>query len=76
MTMRDDDLRVRPGRISHGNRGARRPQSFVGEVMRAAKRAGMSAIASGQVREGAAPDLVVAGVLRSPSGCARTSGAS
>jgi hypothetical protein len=40
MTMRDDDLRVRPGRISHGNRGARRPQSFVGEVMRAAKRAG------------------------------------
>jgi type IV secretory pathway VirD2 relaxase len=40
MTMRNDDLRVRPGRISHGNRGAERPQSFVGEVMRAAKRAG------------------------------------
>jgi len=40
MTTRDDDLRVRPGRINHGNRGARRPQTFVGEVMRAAKRAG------------------------------------
>jgi type IV secretory pathway VirD2 relaxase len=40
MTRRDDDLRLRPGRIGHGNRGAKRPQSFVGEVMRAAKRAG------------------------------------
>jgi type IV secretory pathway VirD2 relaxase len=40
MTTRDDDLSVRPGRISHGNRGAKRPQTFVGEVMRAAKRAG------------------------------------
>ena len=40
MTRRDDDLRVRPGRIHHGNRGAKRPQTFVGEVMRAAKKAG------------------------------------
>ena len=40
MTMRDDDLRVRPGRIQHGNRGGKRPQTFVGEVMRAAKKAG------------------------------------
>jgi hypothetical protein len=39
MTMRDDDVRVRPGRINHGNRGAKRPQTFVGEVMRGAKRA-------------------------------------
>jgi type IV secretory pathway VirD2 relaxase len=36
----DDDIQVRPGRIRHGNRGARRPQTFVGEVMRAAKKAG------------------------------------
>ena len=36
----DDDLRVRPGRIGRGDRGARRPQTFVGEVMRAARRAG------------------------------------
>jgi type IV secretory pathway VirD2 relaxase len=40
MTRRDDDLRVRPGRIQHGNRGGKRPQTFVGEVMRAAKKAG------------------------------------
>jgi type IV secretory pathway VirD2 relaxase len=40
MTTRDDDVRVRPGWINHGNRGAKRPQTFVGEVMRAAKRAG------------------------------------
>ena len=37
---RDDELRVRPGRIQHGNRGAKRPQTFVGEVMRAGKKAG------------------------------------
>jgi len=40
MTTRDDDLRVRPGRIQHGNLGGKRPQTFVGEVMRAAKKAG------------------------------------
>jgi type IV secretory pathway VirD2 relaxase len=40
MTTRDDDRRVRPGRIQHGNRGGKRPQTFVGEVMRAAKKAG------------------------------------
>jgi len=40
MATRDDELRVRPGRIQDGNRGAKRPKTFVGEVMRAAKRAG------------------------------------
>ena len=30
----------RPGRIRHDNQGVRRPKSFVGEVMRAAKKAG------------------------------------
>jgi type IV secretory pathway VirD2 relaxase len=40
MTVRDDDLRVRPGRIRHGNRGGKNPKTFVGEVMRAAKKAG------------------------------------
>ena len=40
MRARDDSLNIRPGRIRHGNRGARRPKSFVDEVMRAAKRAG------------------------------------
>jgi len=40
MTTRDDDLHVRPGRIRHGNQAAKRPKTFVGEVMRAAKKAG------------------------------------
>lgn len=40
MTTRDDELTVQPGRIKHGVRGAKRPKSFVGEVMRAAKKAG------------------------------------
>ena len=40
MNTNDDDIQVRPGRIRHGNRGAKRPQTFVGEVMRAAKKAG------------------------------------
>jgi hypothetical protein len=40
MTTRDDDFNPRPGRIRHGNQAARRPKSFAGEVMRAAKKAG------------------------------------
>jgi len=40
MTMRDDDFNPRPGRIRHGNQGAKRPKRFVAEVMRAAKKAG------------------------------------
>ena len=40
MNTRDDDIHVRPGRIRHGNHGAKRPQTFVGEVIRAAKKAG------------------------------------
>ena len=40
MTPRDDDFNPRPGRIRHGNQSAKRPKGFVGEVMRAAKKAG------------------------------------
>jgi type IV secretory pathway VirD2 relaxase len=40
MTVRDDEINVRPGRIRPGNRGAKRPKSFVGQVMRAARKAG------------------------------------
>ena len=36
----DDDFQPRPGRIRRGNRGAKRPTTFVAEVMRAAKKAG------------------------------------
>jgi type IV secretory pathway VirD2 relaxase len=52
MNTSDDDIQVRPGRIRHGNRGAKRPQTFVGEVMRAAKKAGHigSSFRSGQGR--------------------------
>lgn len=40
MASRDDDFRIRPGRIKSGTRGAGKPKSFVGQVMRAAKKAG------------------------------------
>ncbi|UPK06361.1 VirD2 family relaxase/mobilization nuclease [Bradyrhizobium sp. 170] len=40
MSEQDNDLRVRPGRIRDGGRSSSRPNSFVGQVMRAAKRAG------------------------------------
>src|SRR3954453_15230269 len=40
MSQRDNDLRVRPGRTRDGGRSSSRPKSFVGQVMRAAKRAG------------------------------------
>ena len=40
MSGRDDEVRVRPGRVRDGGRGAGKPQSFVGQVMRAARRAG------------------------------------
>jgi type IV secretory pathway VirD2 relaxase len=37
---RDDELRIRPGRIRDKGRSAAKPKTFVGEVMRAAKKAG------------------------------------
>ena len=40
MSQRDNDLRVRPGRIRDSGRSSSRPKSFVGQVMRAAKKAG------------------------------------
>jgi type IV secretory pathway VirD2 relaxase len=40
MATRDDQLHIRPGRVRDGNRGAQRPKTFAGEVMRAAKKAG------------------------------------
>jgi type IV secretory pathway VirD2 relaxase len=40
MSQRENDLRIRPGRIRDGGRGAARPKSFVGQVMRAARKAG------------------------------------
>ncbi len=40
MASRDDELRIRPGRVRDGGRGAGKPQSFVGQVMRAVRKAG------------------------------------
>jgi type IV secretory pathway VirD2 relaxase len=40
MTRRGDELRVRPGRIAHGNKGAHKAKSYVAQVMRATKKAG------------------------------------
>jgi type IV secretory pathway VirD2 relaxase len=40
MTTQDDDILIRPGRIKDRSRGANKAKSFVGEVMRAAKKAG------------------------------------
>jgi hypothetical protein len=37
---RNDDFRIRPGRIKHGNHGTKHPKSFVGQMMRAAKKEG------------------------------------
>jgi len=40
VTARDDELRIRPGQVRDGGRGGGKPQSFVGQVMRAARKAG------------------------------------
>src|SRR5260370_1336487 len=53
MTRRDENFHVRPGRIRHDNQGARAPKSFVGEVMRAAKKAGHIGQSFGRSRAGA-----------------------
>ena len=53
MTGRDNDLHIRPGRIRHGNQGVKRPKSFVGEVMRAAKKAGHIGESFGRGKSGA-----------------------
>ena len=46
MSNRDDDLRIRPGRI--GNKGGAKPKSFVNQVLRATKRAGGGSIGAGR----------------------------
>ena len=53
MTSGDDDLHVRPGRIRHGGQSAKHPKSFVGEVMRAAKKAGHVGESFGRGKAGA-----------------------
>jgi type IV secretory pathway VirD2 relaxase len=73
MSQRDNDLRVRPGRIRDGGRGAGKPKSFVGQVMRAAKKAGHSGKGFGEKgrssgsRFGRGRSAALALSLRSPS---------
>ena len=56
MATRDDELRILPGRVHHGDSHAKRPQNFVDEVMRAAKRAGIPAkLSAARARDGVCP---------------------
>ena len=70
MTTREDDLRVRPGRIRDGGRTAR-PKSFVGQVMRAAQKAGQLGprlgARKGHSTFGRGRSAAAAAALRSPS---------
>ena len=61
MNPRDNDLHIRPGRIRDGGRGAARPKSFVGQVMRAARKAGHTGKGFG--RQGAIQALFSVGVV-------------
>src|SRR4051812_3552903 len=42
MNKEDGELHIRPGRIRNGGRGAAKPKSFAGQVMRAARKAGLT----------------------------------
>jgi type IV secretory pathway VirD2 relaxase len=53
MKQRDNEFRVRPGRIRDSRRGLSRPKSFVGQVMRAAKKAGHVGHSFGRSKGGA-----------------------
>lgn len=52
MSQRENDFRLRPGRIRDPHRGAGRPKTFVGEVMRAAKKAGHVGNTFGRTKTG------------------------
>ena len=75
LTMRqpEDDLRIRPGRIRDKGRGAARLKSFVGQVMRAARKAGHTGKGFGREgrrvgsRFGRGRSAALALSLRSPS---------
>ena len=53
MKQHDNEIRVRPGRIRDHGRGPSRPKSFVGQVMRAAKKAGHVGDSVGRGKGGA-----------------------
>ncbi|WP_065754412.1 relaxase/mobilization nuclease domain-containing protein [Bradyrhizobium paxllaeri] len=53
MSQRDNEFRIRPGRIRDSGHGLSRPKSFVGQVMRAAKKAGHVGHSFGRGKGGA-----------------------
>ena len=73
MKRRDDELRLRPGRIGDRGRRAARPKTFVGEVMRAARKAGYTGKGFGRANRGSSSSFgrgrsaALALSLRSPS---------
>jgi type IV secretory pathway VirD2 relaxase len=74
MTTRDDDLHVRPGRIGDTRAPPRRVKSFVGQVMRAVRKAGHTgsgfargARSAGRSRFGRGRAAAAQAALRSPS---------
>jgi type IV secretory pathway VirD2 relaxase len=73
MKLPPDDLRIRPGRIGDRGRGLARPKSFVGQVMRAARKAGHTGSGFGSYarssssRFGRGRSAALALSLRSPS---------
>jgi type IV secretory pathway TraG/TraD family ATPase VirD4 len=74
MTTRDDDLHVRPGRIGDTRAPTRRARSFVGQVMRAVRKAGHTgpgfggaARGSTRSRFGRGRAAAAQAALRSPS---------
>ncbi|MFZ2158085.1 MAG: DUF3363 domain-containing protein [Bradyrhizobium sp.] len=73
MNPRDNELRIRPGRIRDHGRGAAKPKSFVGQVMRAARKAGHTGRGFGRekgssgFRFGRGRSAALALSLRSPS---------
>jgi type IV secretory pathway VirD2 relaxase len=73
MKQPEDHLRVRPGRIRDRGRGAAKPKSFVGQVMRAARKAGHTGKGFGRQgnnsgsRFGRGRSAALALSLRSPS---------
>jgi type IV secretory pathway VirD2 relaxase len=73
MSRDDGELHIRPGRIRNGGRGAAKPKSFVGQVMRAARKAGHTGKGFGREgrcagsRFGRGRSAALALSLRSPS---------
>ena len=73
MKRRDDELRLRPGRIGDRGRRTARPKTFVGEVMRAARKAGYTGKGLGRANRGSSSSFgrgrsaALALSLRSPS---------